>query len=403
MTTTVFAHMNLFDGRSDVLSEDSWMVIDDEIGTITGLGAGEPPQADSSVDLEGKYVMPGLMNAHTHMWMNPDSNALENLSETEVTVNSLANLKTLLRSGVTYIRDCGCPFSTDVKLAKLQRAGIVEGPGIVASGRPMTMTGGHGDFVEGIDGETKVHWGHLVDSEDEMRRAVRTEFKIGAKNIKTMVTGGVMSSTDQVDDIELTLGQMKVAVHEAHTKHMTVASHAQGRDGIQLALDAGVDSIEHGIYIDEEQARYMKEHNVFLVPTLNATYSIATYGKGKLPDYMMRKNEVVMRDFYANIAMAIKAGVKVVVGTDAGTPFNSFESGTYDEIALMVKLGATPVQALFAATKYAAELLHVEQDHGSLGVGTYGDFLVLDRNPLEDVFAVRQHDKQVFKKGVPVM
>ncbi|MFT8406585.1 MAG: amidohydrolase family protein [Liquorilactobacillus nagelii] len=391
-----FTNVNLFDGKHSEILPRVNVVIEENSGKIKLIAKEHCQLAYKRVDLHGKYMIPGLINAHTHIMMDPEKNKLEYLSETEVTVNALNNLKKILRSGVTYIRDCGCAFNTDIKLASLH----VDGPQIIASGRPMTMTGGHADFVEGIDGSVK--WGHIVDSENEMRRCVRRQFKIGSKNIKVMATGGVMSATDEVDDIELSSGELKVAVSEAHSKHMTVASHAQGNRGIQISLDAGVDSIEHGIYIDEKQAEFMKRNQIYLVPTLNAPVSIAKYGVGKLPNYMLRKNDSVKEDFFKNVAMAIKRGVKVVVGTDAGTPYNTFETGTWQEIELLYSLGATPAQALFGATSYAAELLKISADYGTLEPGKKADFLVIDNNPLEDLTAIEQIDKLIFQNGKQV-
>ena len=400
--TTIIKHAALFDGVKEELQKDSWLSFDEQTEKIVQIGTGEPdqPEAEKVIDAHGKYLLPGLINAHTHIMMNPIHNKLDHLSETECTVNGINNLKQLLNAGVTYIRDCGCAFDTDIKLSRLMAEGKVSGPQIVPSGRPMSMTGGHGDFVEGIDGDTV--WGHLTDSVDEMRHAVRIQFKHGAKNIKVMATGGVMSATDEIDDIELSGPELAVAVQEAHSKHMTVASHAQGNLGIQLSLEAGVDSIEHGIYVDEDQAEFMKENNIFLVPTLNASQCISDEGKGILPDYMMRKNDNVKRDFFKNIAMALKKGVKVAVGTDAGTPFNRFDIGTAREIELLVSIGATNAQALFGATRYAAELLRIDANYGTLEEGKFADMLLLDKNPLYDITAIRTSHKEIFQKGKKV-
>lgn len=399
---TVIKHAALFDGVTEELQKNRWLAFNEKTGRIEQVGTGEPelPKDAKVIDGSGKYLLPGLINTHTHIMMDPINNKLDHLSETECTVNGINNLKQLLDAGVTYIRDCGCAFDTDIKLAQLMAEGKVQGPQIVPSGRPMTMTGGHGDFVEGVDGDAV--WGHLTDSVDEMRHAVRVQFKHGAKNIKVMATGGVMSATDEIDDIELSGPELAMAVQEAHSKHMTVASHAQGNLGIQLSLDAGVDSIEHGIYVDETQAKFMRDNNIFLVPTLNASQCIADEGQGILPDYMMRKNDNVKHDFFKNVAMALKKGVKVAVGTDAGTPFNRFDIGTAREIELLVSLGATNAQALFGATRYAAELLKIDHDYGTLEEGKVADLLLLDEDPFKDITAIKNAHKEVFQKGKKV-
>ncbi|WP_238334029.1 amidohydrolase family protein [Companilactobacillus halodurans] len=252
---TLYKNFGLFDGEKAETQPDAWFIIDDETGEIEKLGFKNAPDTEKVVDLAGKFVMPGLINTHVHLMMNAITNKLEYLSEAEVTFTALNNLKEALKAGVTYVRDCGCAFDVDIKLHKLQEEGQLGGTEIVPSGRPMCITGGHADFTEGIDGETT--WGNLVDSPDEMRHAVRREFKLGAKNIKVMATGGVMSSTDQIDDVEFSMEELKTAVEEAHTKHMTIAAHAEGTVGIHNAILAGVDSIEHGCLISDDDIELM--------------------------------------------------------------------------------------------------------------------------------------------------
>ncbi|WP_049184182.1 amidohydrolase family protein, partial [Bifidobacterium scardovii] len=210
---TVYTGMNLFDGNDVENKAGSWMLVGDD-GRIESVGTGTAPAADATVDLTGKYVMPGLINCHTHTMLDAYDPKLTMFSETEIAFRGIKHLKALIDCGVTTIRECASAFSVDCKLAALQRKGeLADMPTIVPSGRSMSMTGGHGDMQMGLEGES--NGSHLVDSPDEMRKAVREEFKLGAKNIKMMATGGVMSPTDQIDDTELTVEEMKVAVEEA--------------------------------------------------------------------------------------------------------------------------------------------------------------------------------------------
>jgi len=396
---TLYKNFNLFDGETPQIQKQAWFIVDDESGKIVKLGFNTAPDAEKVVDLEGKYVMPGLINSHVHLMMNPITNKLNYLSEAEVTFTALNNLKEALQAGVTYVRDCGCAFDVDIKLHRLQEEGQLGGTEIVASGRPMSITGGHADFTEGLNGETT--WGHIVDSPDEMRHAVREEFKLGAKNIKVMATGGVMSATDKIDDTELSMAELDTVVEEAHNKHMTVAAHAEGSKGIHNAIVAGVDSIEHGCLITDDDIELIKKTDIYLTPTVIATYSIPAYGEGKLPEYMLEKAKGFKELFYARMKVAIPAGVKLSFGTDAGTPFNKF-SDIPKELELLTDVGATNAEALLSATKNSSHLLGIDDDYGSIQEGKVADFLVLDADPLADVKAVQQLDKSVYKKGVKV-
>lgn len=397
MSKTVYVNCHLFDGTKNEVVPNAWLEVDNDSGKVTQTGSGKyEGTVEQTVDLNNQYVMPGLVDAHTHIFMNALTNKLYYLTETEVTLQALENLRQGLKAGLTFIRDCGSAFDVDIKLQKYRQDHPFTGPEIQPSGRPMSMTGGHGDFVEGEHGETT--WGYLVDSPAQMRHAVRCAFKEGAKNVKVMATGGVMSATDQVDDTELSLEELQMAVKEAHSKHMTVASHAEGATGIHNSVVAGVDSVEHGCYVRPEDVELMKKQGTYLTPTLIAGYTIPKYGQGKLPQYMLDKAEAFLDDFFANVGTAIKAGVNLAFGTDSGTPFNEFKDAPL-ELALMVKAGASNFQALRAAGLGSATLLGVDNEYGSLEPGKFADFLVLKADPLADVTAVQQADKQVYQHG----
>ncbi|WEV43078.1 amidohydrolase family protein [Lactobacillus sp. ESL0684] len=390
MNQTVYTNFNLYDGEKNDVQADSYMLVDDVTGKITKIGTGKAPTADRTIDLANKYVMPGMINVHTHV--DNDSTTFDGDPEANVvvaTVRAVQNLHEFLRSGVTYIRQCGCSYDLDIPLSQMIATGkITKVPEMMPSGMVYSMTGGHGDAPNS---------GNLVDSPDEMRKAVRQGMKKGAKAIKVMATGGVMTKNDFMDDPQLSIAEMNVAVEEAHHKNLIVAAHAEGNAGIYNAVKAGVDSIEHGFYVDDEEIDMMLEQGTYLTPTVVADWSLAKYGKGVLPDWEVKKAADAVDDLRKNITHAKERGVKITLGTDAGTPFNDFTK-TAVELQLLVEQGFTNYEALRTSVN-SAKLMKIDDEYGTLEEGKYADFLVLDGNPLVDIKAVNEQDKAVYKKG----
>lgn len=374
--STLFTHANIVDVIGGTMIEDGSVLVED--GIIKEVGKDIAAPADAKViDLGGKTMTPGLFNCHVHMCSDAGTGVRETISDATSTVRALKNLKTLLNSGVTYVRDAGAPHYIDVDLHEAQLKGDILAPEMQTSGRCICMTGGHGHDS-----------GREADGPDDCRKAAREQLKAGANWIKLMATGGVMTKGVEPGSPQLTEEELRAAVEEAHKAGAKTFTHAQGMEGIKNALRAGIDSIEHGFFMDDWCFDFMKEHNVFFVPTLAAPYWIKKFGTGAgIPDYMVKKVEKTIDAHQDTFHRAHKAGVKIALGTDAGTPFNKFDKTAF-ECVLMVENGMTPMEAIQCGTINAAELLSVKDTHGSITVGKVANFAVFEKNPLEDVNAL---------------
>ena len=374
--TTLFTNGNLVDviGQT-VLTGGSILV---ENGMIKEVGTSiAAPDGAKVVDLGGRTVLPGLFNCHVHMCSDAGTGAKETISDAAVTIRALKNLKTLLNSGVTYIRDAGAPKYIDVDLHDAQLKGEILAPEMQTACRCICMTGGHGHDS-----------GREADGPDDCRRAAREQLKAGANWIKVMATGGVMTKGVEPGSPQLTEEELRAAIEEAHKAGAKTFTHAQGMEGIKNALRAGVDSIEHGFFMDDWCFDFMKEHNVFFVPTLAAPYWIKKYGTDAgIPDYMVKKVEKTIDAHQDTFRRAHKAGVKIALGTDAGTPFNKYDMTGF-ECILMVENGMTPMEAIQCGTINAAELMDVKDPHGSITPGKKANFAVFEKSPLEDIHAI---------------
>lgn len=392
MAKTLFKNFKLFNGKENEIKSNAWFTTDDESGKIIQIGNDIPDDADRIFDLNDQYVMPGFINVHTHITSNPATfDGGRNRSEAETAVDAYQNLQTFLKSGVTFIRGCGNSYDIDIKLKRMRDKGLLHHtPEILPSGKTFSMTGGHGDHP---------HSTHLVDSPDEVRKAVRTGLKNGSQLIKMMATGGVMTPGDFMADPQLSVDEMRTGVIEAHHKGKRAAAHAEGNPGIQNALDAGVDSIEHGFYVTETEAKQMIKQGTYLTPTLIAEWAIPEFGKDTLPKWEVKKAADALDDTYRNISRAYKMGVKITCGTDAGTPFNGFDQTPKEMELLTTKLGMSPFEAYQCSSINSAELCNISDEYGTLEEGKFADFQVLTEDPLNDVTAVQQNDKQVYLHG----
>lgn len=373
---TVLRNATLFDGTGappragvDVLLAD---------GRIAAIGGGASPRADAEVvDLGGRWLMPGIIDCHVHLTFNGDPDEVSGAPTVPAPIlgwNASENARRTLEAGITTVRDLGARDAVNILLRNQIAAGKLPGPRVRAVGAAICMTGGHGWWI-----------GRQADGADEIRKAVREQLRAGADAIKLIATGGVMTPGVDPRSPQLTEEELCAGVEEAHKAFVRVGAHAQATAGIKNAIRAGVDSIEHGIYLDDEAIALMKERGTFLVPTLVAPENISRYGiAAGIPAYMVEKSDRAREAHRESFRKALRAGVRIAMGTDAGTPFNRHGRNA-EEIALMVACGMSPTEALLAATRHAADLLDILADTGTIEPGKAADLLIVDDDPLMDI------------------
>jgi imidazolonepropionase-like amidohydrolase len=351
------------------------------------------PHADQTrvIDATGLTVVPGLINSHVHLANDGAADLAAQIRDDSIPIASMRaarNARFTLESGITTVRDCGAANGVIVELAKAIESGLVVGPRVRAAGRVITMTGGHGHFM-----------GREADGVDGVRHAVRQEIKDGAHFIKAMATGGVLTPGVSPTQTALLAEELKAIVQEAHNAGKRVATHAIGRQGIENALRAGVDSIEHGFYLDDELFELALAQGTFLVPTLLAVDGIVTEGpEGGSPAWMIDKAMLEAARSQSMFKAAVDAGMKIAAGTDAGTPFNRHDD-LVRELALMVKIGISPMQALVSATRNGAENSAILDQTGTLEIGKFADLLIVGGDPLADISSLSR-TILVAKEGV---
>jgi imidazolonepropionase-like amidohydrolase len=384
---TAVTNATLIDGTGRDPVRNATIVVEDE--RITSAGAGDPPRGADVIDAGGMTVMPGLVDSHVHLY-----GRVAGLQERLLTPPSLQlfygarNAVRTLDAGVTTVRDAsGSPLGFKMAIER----GLIPGPRMRISVAALSQTGGHGDQTMPSGVSTGLvargpEWPHhVVDGPDEVRVAVRELLRAGADFIKLCSTGGVMSPADEPTHTQFTAEEIAVMVYEARAHGKTCMAHAQGTQGIKNAIYAGVESIEHGIYVDDECIAEMKKRGTFLVPTLVAPVWVLRHAErapGSVLPQSVRKTHDVMEDHKRNIGYAIEQDVRVAMGTDSGVGHHGSNA---EELQLMVECGMTPMQAIVASTKTASECVHMQADVGTLEPGKYADLLVVDGDPLEDI------------------
>ncbi|HTQ42224.1 MAG TPA: amidohydrolase family protein [Polyangiaceae bacterium] len=390
----------LLDVRTGKLLTDQLLTIaGDTIASIGPTPATMPaPTADTEVlDLSRYTIVPGLIDAHTHLTGGPEYVGLKGLtlSVPRSALLGARNARVTLEAGFTTVRNVGASGYADVALRDAIDAGDIPGPRMIVSGPALSITGGHCDINE-LPFDRHAQNDGVADGIPAILHKVRENVKYGATVIKVCATGGVLSQGDDPRTSQFSLEEMRALVADAHRLGRKVAAHAHGGDGIKFAVEAGVDSIEHGSYIDDEAIAMMKKRGTYLVPTLYlGDWLLDNAERIHLPDYALAKARVVLPEARKNVGHAIRAGVKVALGTDAAVYPHGLNAR---ELAVYVKLGMTPLQAIQSATIAGADLLGWTDKVGTLDAGKWADLVAVEGDPTKDV-TVLEHPALVMKGG----
>lgn len=381
----IIKNINLIDGTGKDIQRGVDIKVENNVISEIGTHL----NGDNIIEGNGQYLLPGMIDSHVHVMLEMEP--LERRLATPFSYNfykAIDHLKRTVDAGVTTVRDA---LGADLGLKEAVNDGLIHGPRLQISVNALTITGGHGDSYtkSGIqlpilqDGYPGLP-SSICDGVNEVRKKAREMLRAGADVLKVHATGGVTSATDHPDYTQFSLEELKVIVEEAQFRNnRKVMAHAQGLQGVKQCIEAGIHSIEHGIYLDDEAVQLMKEKEMYLVPTLLAPLSVIEFAEELgMSENSIKKSKQVMQDHIDSFKKAHQAGVKIAMGTDAGV----FKHGTnLRELELMVEHGMTEMEAIVSSTKTAAECLGYDEDLGTIEVGKKADFILLDQNPLEDI------------------
>ncbi len=409
MAIALIHNGSLIDGNGGAPLPNAAVLVDGN--RITAVGVPEqldvPPDA-TRIDAQGGTILPGFIDTHVHLMFEGIN--IPQIMTRPFSLNfyqAIRFMRRTLDAGVTSVRDAG---GADVGVKRAVEEGLIDGPRMQVSITALTITGGHGDGWMLSGNEFKLFPSYpgnpdgRCDGPEDVRRKVREVLRAGADVIKVHATGGVLSPTDHPEFTQFSPQELEIMVQEAHYRRgVKVMAHAQGSEGVKNAVRAGIHSIEHGIYLDDEAIELMLERGTVLVPTLVAPVGVLEAGErdGSMPEYGVRKAREVVDAHRASIGRAYRAGVKIAMGTDAAV----VPHGTnLRELGLMCDVGMQPMDVLVASTKTAAECLGWQDRVGTLEAGKLADIVISTVDPLADIRALANNDTiaLVMKNGVVV-
>ena len=395
----------VFTGTSNSLQENVTIVVEDNKIKAVKKGFAEAQEGDTVIDLKASTVMPGLMDMHVHLSSQHGGpqTYLErfSLNEADYALRAANYAKITLDSGFTTVRNLGDGYNETVALRNAISKGYATGPRIYTVAKSIATTGGHADPSNGLSHLLRPDVGPkqgVINGEAEAREAVRTRYQDGADLIKITATGGVLSVAKSGQNPQFMTDELEAIVETAKDYGMTVAVHAHGKEGMKRAIEAGVDSIEHGTYMDDEIRKLMKKHGTYYVPTILAGKFVADKAKidGFFPELVRPKAAAIGPLIQNTFEQAHKAGVKIAFGTDSGV---SAHGDNAQEFSLMVEAGMKPADALLSATVNSANLLGISDILGTLEEGKLADIVAVQGNPLDDI-SLMESVSFVMKDGV---
>ena len=396
---------NVFTATSDTLQSKVTIVVEDNKIQAIKPGYSEPGDNDTVINLKNSTVLPGLMDMHVHLSFQFDGPQTYlngyTLNEADYAIRAAHYADKTLKAGFTSVRNLGDSFNETIALRNAINKGYAIGPRIFSVGKSIATTGGHADPNNGLAHSLRLETtpeDGVVNGETQAREAVRSRYQDGADLIKITATGGVLSVAKSGQNPQFMTDELEAIVATAKDYGMKVAVHAHGKEGMKRAIIAGVDSIEHGTYMDDEIRELMKQHNTYYVPTIMAGKFVADKARidGYFPELVRPKAAAIGPIIQQTFAQAYEDGVNIAFGTDSGV---SAHGDNAQEFALMVEAGMSEADALLSATVNTAELLGVSDDLGTIEAGKLADIIAVDGNPLDDI-SLMQQVSFVMKDGV---